>query len=133
MSEKPYLGVKVEGLNRLTGTLRAAGAEIQELKDLNLRAAQTVLQAAIASAPVGDSRGGHIRDSLRAAGTQRMGIIRAGGAKQPYGNYIHWNNKLNRYQGNPWLSNAAQQTEPIWVAFYFKELERITDKVSGDL
>ena len=102
---------------------------MKDLRDLNRRAAKVVADEAITSAPVGDDYKGHLKDTIRPG----AGVVRAGSAKLPYGNFIHWNNKTNEYKGNPWLSLAAQKTEPIWVAFYFKELEQIIDKVSGDL
>lgn len=132
-----FVGVRVEGLNRLVRTLRLAGADMQDLKDTNRKVADIVLPAALALTP---KDGGALKGTGRAAGTAREAIIRFGYARVPYAGVTHYGipSGYTDKRGNtrsqdpqPWLAEAAHSTEPIWVETYWSALMRTVDSVAG--
>lgn len=66
----------VVGQKRFVQTMRKAGADMQELKEVNRRAADIAKPEAVARAPRGKT--GRLAGSIRAGATQKAGIIRAG-------------------------------------------------------
>jgi hypothetical protein len=127
-----FTGVRVEGAARLRSTLKKAGADMKELTALNRAAAEIVAARAKALAPVGDPKNGHISSTIRAGATQRQGIVRVGDKKRPYAHVIHWGWASRGIEPNPWVSLAAQQTEPVWVDLYWTGLLKVINNVSGD-
>lgn len=117
----------VVGGAKLRTTLRKAGADLKELAAVNREVANIVLPVAQATAPV-DS--GKLGGTLRAGATQKAAIIRAGSARVPYGPVVHFWNR-NGFTPNPWVSIAAQQTEPVWIERYHAGIDRIIDQVTG--
>lgn len=135
------IGVRVEGATRLRNTLRAAGVDMKDLTRLNREAANIVLPVAKALTPVSPTRKRHVRTTLRAAATQKAGIIRAGNTAMPYAGVIHfgtsrgYTDSLGRtraIQAQPWISLAAKQTEPDWVDNYFDGLMAVINTIQGD-
>ncbi|WP_144659049.1 HK97 gp10 family phage protein [Paenarthrobacter nicotinovorans] len=136
-----FIGVKVEGGKRLRKTMKAAGADMKDLSRLNKEAANIVVPVAKALAPVGDPRGGSIRNTIRAGATQKAGIIRAGNAKMPYGGMLHYGTpggftdslgRAHPLKPQPWIAMAAKQTEPQWVDNYFEGLMKVLDGITGE-
>lgn len=127
-----FIGVKVEGAARLRRTLKAAGADMKDLSRLNKEAANIVVPAAKALAPVGDPINGHIRSTIRAGATQKAGIIRAGNSKMPYGGVQHFGWPSRNIKPQPWIALAAKQTEPQWVDNYFEGLMKVIDSIQGE-
>lgn len=117
----------VVGGARLRSTLRKAGADMKELSAINRDVANIVLPVAKATAPVASGR---LAGTLRAGATQKSAIIRVGSARAPYGPVVHYWYKGN-FTPNPWVSLAAQNTEPTWLARYHAGIERIIDQVTG--
>ena len=64
----------VVGQKRFVQTMRKAGADMQELKEVNRRAADIAKPEAVARAPRGKT--GRLAGSIRAGATQKAGIIR---------------------------------------------------------
>jgi hypothetical protein len=125
MGAKPIF--EVEGGARLRRTLRSAGAELEDFKNVHKDVGNIILPAAKANTPVVSGR---LQNTVRAAGTNGGVIIRAGGAKVPYANVIHWWNQ-GRYTARPWVTTAARATEPAWLARYNKGIEEVLAKVEG--
>jgi hypothetical protein len=120
--------VEIVGLPRLTATMRAAEADLNELKDATAAALRVVLAASTSTAP---RRSGALAGSGRGNRARRRAIITYGSAAVPYAGPIHWGWPRRHLAGQPWVSRAAQATEPVWVAAYAAELERIIDQVHG--
>lgn len=140
-----FIGVRVEGLNRLVRTLKQAGADMTDLKASNRAAAEMVLAAALPLTPVDDTDGGQLKATGRASGTPREAIIRFGYKAVPYAGVTHYGTPASysdskgrpRVQSEqPWLAEAAKQTEPQWVELYWAALMKTVDSVaqnySGD-
>ena len=126
--------IEVIGLNRLIKTMKAAGADVGELKALNRAAAAAVAPTARATTPVGPPAGGHISSTVRIGATARAGIIRAGtglGGRFPYGGPLHWGWPARGIRAQPWLQNAAQATEGGWTDLYKQGVEGILDQIKG--
>lgn len=125
--------VEVRGARQLTASLRRAGMDMQQLKDAHKRAAEIVANAARAGAP---RRTGALAATVRAAGTARAGIVRAGFRRTPYAGPNNWgwpsgSGPRGNFSGTNFITDAAKATEPAWVPVYLQDLENIIDKVKG--
>lgn len=135
MSEPAY---RVTGGRELRRTLRQAGSDLQELKQAHQDAATIAARAAARIAP---KRTGRLSDTIRSAGTNTAGVIRAGYARVPYAGPVHWGWKsrprpAKGWRGgpiapNPFLSDGAQQSENRWIPVYETAIEKITNTVKG--
>ena len=123
--------IRVEGGRKLRSTLRKAGADMKDLTRLHRRVGEIILPRAVALAPVGPSAGGHIKNNIRATAAQRHSTIRAGGKARPYGPAVHWGWRAHGITAQPWISQAAQQTEPQWSSEFMDGIETILDQVKG--
>lgn len=122
-------GVQLEGAGRLRATLKRAGADMTQMKSTHKEIAGIIVSAA--SPP---SRTNRLAQSMRAGATQSAAIARAGGngAKAvKYANPIHWGWFKRHIRPNPFLSLAAQRSEPTWFAVYAREVEKILGKIEG--
>lgn len=125
------VGMRLEGGARLRRTLKAAGGDLSDFTELNREVANIVLPVARSTSPFGPDAGGHIRTTVRAGATRKAAIIRAGTAGKPYAPPVHWGWFRRNILPQPWVSIAAQQTEPVWTERYFAGLIRIIQKVRG--
>jgi hypothetical protein len=121
-------GIKVDGARRLRSTLKAAGDDLSDLKAAHAAAAQIVAGSGGAGAP---RVTGALAGTVRSSGTTTAAIVRAGKAAVPYAAPIHWGWFSRHIRPNPWLSRAAQQTEPTWQPIYMAAVNRAVDKVKG--
>ena len=120
--------LQVDGARQLRSSLKAAGDDLGDLKDAHRAAAATVTAAATGRAP---HRTGALAASIRPGGTKTAAIVRAGGARAPYAAYVHWGTPARGIPADPFISAAAQATEPSWVAGYTTAVQRIVDTVRG--
>lgn len=141
------MGVKVRGAKQLRRTLKQAGVDVKQLKAINREAAQIAATAAVGMAPVGGPykkagrgrprQGGRLKKSIRPFATQRAGVIRAGGARLPYANPVHWGwprtkgRQGSGIRANPWMSRAAESSEPEWTRAYERHVLDTINKVKG--
>lgn len=129
MSQKH--GVTVSGARELRRTLRKAGADMKELRTAHLEVAGIIIKST--RAPY---RKGLLEASLRAGATQTTAIARAGNNRKGktavrYANPIHWGWRRRHIKPNPFLSLAAQRSEPRWFAAYARHIEQILSKIKG--
>lgn len=125
--------VEVEGAKQLRRTLKEAGGDLKDLKAANKGAAEIAANAAAELAPV---RSGALAKSVRAAGTQTAGIIRAGNNRKtaagvPYGGVIHWGHPARGIKANTFVTDAAQQTESVWVNLYIDKMNETIQQIEG--
>jgi hypothetical protein len=118
----------VHGAKELRRTMKQAGDDLKDLKDVNRRVGELVASAARTRAPV---RSGALAASIRPAAAAAKVTIRAGSKKVPYAGPIHWGWSAHGITANPFLSDAATRTEETWVEYYFEELQAIVNKVEG--
>jgi len=121
-------GIRVEGLDELVRSMKRAGQDIDELKDAHFRAAQIVATYAAQIAP---RRSGKLAGSIKAARQVRRARVTAGRSSVPYAAPIHWGWPSHNINGDPFMSKAAQATEPEWTAAYAADVQAALDKVKG--
>lgn len=121
-------GVQIEGLNTLVRTLNRAGEDISDLKDAHARAGEVVARQAAASAP---RRSGALAASVRPARQARRARVQAGKASVPYAPPIHWGWPTRGIEAQPFVSEAAQATEPVWLPIYMADVKQALAKVKG--
>lgn len=124
----PTATYKVEGLDAFITSLRRAGADISDLKDANAKAGAIIASAASARAP---RRTGRLASNIRSARQAKRVVVMAGGARVPYAGPIHWGWAAHNIAAQPFLSDAAQQTQSEWLPGYSADLQHILDKVRG--
>lgn len=120
---------EVKGGRELRRSLKQVEDGLKELKAIHKAAADVVVDRAREIVPVGTT--GALAQSIRPAGTASAAIVRAGGAKVPYANVIHWGWPRHNIVGQPFLTSAAADTESTWVALYEKRVDELLSKVKG--
>jgi hypothetical protein len=121
--------VEVRGVKELRKTMKQAGEDLSDLKDVNQAAGNLVVGIAQGMAPsVSGALAGSIRASRAAGGVS----IKAGSARVPYAGPIHWGCPARNIRESLFLTNAASQSEAEWVEMYYQGLEKIIDRVKGD-
>lgn len=124
----PKAGVVVEGARNFRSTAKRAGDDLQDLRGAHAAAAGIVQPAAAGRAP---KVSGALAASGRSSGTGTMAIVRFGGATVPYANPIHWGWPARNIPANPFVSEAAQATQPTWLPIYEHAVETILDRIKG--
>jgi hypothetical protein len=122
------VGLEVDGLRTLRRTLKQAGVSLADLKDAHNQVAQLVVRAAEPAAP---RRTGALAASMRGSGTQAAAIVRAGRASVPYAGPIHWGWPSRHIPAQPWIYDAAQNSQDQWTGLYLAALEKIIDEIEG--
>lgn len=108
--------------------MRRAGMDMADLKSAHKEVADVVTAAGRPNTP---RRSGRLAASMRPGATQTAAIVRAGGARVPYANAIHWGYRRRNIAAQPWLSDAARAKEPTWYDIYRTEIEKILDQIQG--
>lgn len=121
------VGIRVSGIRELRRALKAAGADLADLKALHADTARVVVPVAQARAP---RRTGRLAASTRFGASVSATTIKAGTARVPYAAPIHWGWGRRGIRANPWLSQAAQATEPTWTALYEERLADVIETIT---
>lgn len=135
------MGTQVE-VKAAIAALRRFGDEAKDdIKKVNLEAAKLVEREAKQRVPV---LTGRLRASIRSSGQAGKGVVRAGGARVPYANPIHWGwpsrpeakwGTPGRAVGGPiaankFLTDALDSEQRRIVRLYADELEKLAQKYS---
>lgn len=135
MTDNSYfpVGITLEGGRNLRRTLKKAGSDLSELKDAHAAAAGVVANRALGTAP---RVSGGLAATVRTGASKTAGTVRAGNNRKsktgvPYAGVIHWGWPARGIAAQPWLSEAAQSTEPRWVRAYFDKVNDALAKVKG--
>lgn len=120
--------VKVEGARKLRRELKAAGAQLADLKSVHDRVADLVTTEAQRRAPV---RTGRLRASLKPISTSASAIVRATKAAVPYGAPVHWGWPRRNIRENAFAWEAAQDLQPQIERLYLQDMEAALAKVRG--
>lgn len=112
--------IEMTGQKELARRIRKIKGNLDDFKEANAKAANTVAVRARTLAP---KRSGKLAKSIRPGATKRRAVARAGNNRNsksgvPYAGPIHWGWPARHIKANPFMSVAAQQTEPQWVKYY---------------
>lgn len=120
--------IEVEGLNELRKALRQAkDKELNEtMREIHRELAREIVQRALPNVPV---KTGKLKATVRAAGTIRDAIGRAGKATVPYAPPIHWGWPKRNIKPNPFLVDAAQTIERDIVDRYDKAVSDMLNRL----
>jgi Bacteriophage protein of unknown function (DUF646). len=119
----------VVGQKRFVQTMRKAGADMKELKDVNRQAADIALPAVRSLAPRGKT--GRLVSSVRAGATQKAGVIRAGRKSVPYAGVINYGWPARRIKPRLFVNNGVASTEGAWQRLYKQFIDRTMSQVKG--
>lgn len=122
--------VRIEGARTLRRTLRHAGVSAKDMRAANRAAGRIVADAAKGTAP---KRSGRLARSVRPAGsTPSYAVVSAGtNGRVPYAGPIHWGWPARNIPAQPWLSDTARATEPVWITEYINHMRRLAESVRG--
>ena len=113
--------IQVKGARELAKALRQAGADMQDLKDANRRAADIVAPAAKAKAP---------RRTGRLAASHAEGRRHPRRQKSvPYAGPINYGWPKRHIKATLFINKAAKATEPQWTEAYRAAVERIIQDI----
>lgn len=119
----------VVGQKRFVQTMRKAGADMQELKEVNRRAADIAKPEAVALAPRGKT--GRLAGSIRAGATQKAGIIRAGRKTVPYAGPINYGWPARNIRPRTFVNDAVASTESQWAKEYETFVKKTMNQIKG--
>ena len=120
--------IRVSGLNRAIRALKDVGVPASEIAAAGKDAAEIVAGEARTLVPV---KTGKLKGSIRTATQQRKAIVRAGGARVPYANPIHWGWFRRGIKPNQFFSRAINPNIDKIYKQYFDNLQRLIDKYKG--
>ena len=124
----PVQKFHVKGAAKLEATLKKAGTELGEMKDLHARAGALLAETARPLAPV---LTGRLAASIRSSGTKTAGVMRAGGGSVPYAGVQEFGWPARNIPAQPYGTAALIETEPAVLDLYQKEVEKVLSKVKG--
>lgn len=142
-----FSAIRIEGGRELRRALRTATGELDDLKTAHQKVARVVAEAARAAAPV---RSGKLAGTIRPNAGQRYARVSVGNNRTTasgvrYAGPIHWGwpvgspklpARLRNLKGrewviapNPFVTDAAERTEPTWSRIYMDALDDIIDRI----
>jgi hypothetical protein len=115
--------IRVENGRELRAALKRAGIELQDLKDANTAVAEVVVAGSRQRAP---RRTGRLAAGERAArAVARASVLDS----VPYAAPIHWGWRARGIAAQPWVSEYAQESEPLWLGIITKALDELVEQV----
>lgn len=120
--------IRAVGLRQFRRDLKRMGGNMADLKSAAAAAGEIVAAEARRRAP---KRSGRLAASVRTAKAAGGVAVRVGGARAPYAGPIHWGWPARKIQSQPFVTDAAHATEPLWLAVYTEALNRAVDRVAG--
>lgn len=117
--------VEVKGAAELSASLRRLSRDLADMPGPQQAAASTVAAAGSAGAPrrTGRLAGSVVGTSARSAAVIRSGLV--------YAPVIHWGSRAHNIRANPFLTRAADATQPRWESIYRNGVERLVSRVKG--
>ena len=119
----------VVGQKRFVQTMRKAGADMQELKEVNRRAADIAKPEVVARTPRGKT--GRLAGSIRVGATQRAGVIRAGRKTVPYAGPVNYGWPARHIKPRTFVNDAVAATEPRWAKEYEQFVNKTLNRIKG--
>lgn len=116
--------IRVTGLNEVLKKLRAAGADLNDLSDLNHRLGLIVISNA--NPP---SKSGALAGSMRAGRGKTKAVVRAGYAKRAsYAGVVHYGDPHRGHRANPFLTDALRRSQGQIVQALENGMDEILQK-----
>ena len=115
----------IKGLSRFRATLKAAGADMADLKGANVDVGNIV---ASRSKAIGPNRSGHLVGSVVPAKTVARARVRS---SLIYAPVIHWGWPRRNIRPNRFVLRAAEETRPEWMEEYERSLQKLANTVKG--
>ena len=119
----------VVGQKRFVQTMRKAGADMKELKDVNRQAANIALPAVRTLTPRGKS--GKLAVSIRVGATQKAGVIRAGRKSAPYAGVINYGWSKRGIKPRLFVNQGVAGTENAWQRVYKQFIDKTMSQIKG--
>jgi HK97 gp10 family phage protein len=115
-------GIKVKGYKAGIKALQAIGVPDSEIKAAGTAAGELVAAEARTLVPVRD---GNLRDSIKVSKALNSVSIRAGGARVPYANPIHWGWWKRHIKPSPFFSKALGVTRNEVFQNYYATVDKL--------
>lgn len=120
--------VRVAGLPALRRDLQRIAGDLDDLERANAAALRVVVPAANARAP---RRTGRLAGSIRGNKSPGRATVSAGGPGVTYAGVVHYGWPARNLAEQPFLVDAAHDTESTWVPLYVADVEHALDRVAG--
>ena len=123
--------IEVKGAKELRSSLKKAGADMKEMTSTHKAVAGVIVDGAALKVP---RRSGRLAASMRPGGTQKAAIARAGSNSRSgvrYARPIHWGWPKRHIRPQPFMWDAAHDTQPKWIAVYMNRINQLIAKVKG--
>jgi hypothetical protein len=121
--------VEIRGLSQLIRAIGVGGAQLEDLRAANVAAGNIVADAARGLAP---RASGAMASAIVAGTAVRRAVVSVPRIRYAKPVHVGWTSRGGRHiDGRPFLSQAAEQTEPRWVDAYLADLEKIVDQIGG--
>lgn len=89
--------IKIDGLAQFSRDLRKLSSELPKaLRIANNEASQLIVDRAVPKVPLGPSKGGHARSSIKAKSTRTEGRVTGGGKKYPYYPWLDFGGRVGK-------------------------------------
>lgn len=126
--------IQVDGLAECLRALKAVGTPVEAIKEANRESGEIVARTARATANFKGGTGA-LRRTIRVANVSTNVKIRAGNARTPYANPIHWGWFRDRKRGfnrnilpNPFMAKALGYTRDEVLANYVANIKKLITK-----
>lgn len=117
--------IVLSGDDRLQRELVAGQRALADMKSTHAKAAQVIQRAALPGTP---RRTGRLAASQKVTAGPTEGMVTS---HLVYAPVIHWGWRAHNIDPQPWLSKAAQSSQPQWLNVYEREIERILSNCEG--
>ena len=123
--------LKIKNLNNVIRALKQLETPASEISAAGMEAAKIVIRYANLPQAVGGApeRTGALKRSMRPAKVQRGAKVRAGGAKVPYANPIHWGWFKRNIKPNPFFYRALGKNVDEIYKTYADQLRKLIQRV----
>lgn len=118
----------VVGGKRFVATMRKAGADLDELREVNAQAGRIAAPAVRRLVP---RRTGTLAASIRTGATKRAGVIRSGRKSVPYAGVINYGWPAHHIKGVQYANYGVAATEPQWTRLYKDFVDKTMKQVKG--
>lgn len=113
------------GLSQALRALKTLGVPAKEIASAGTDAGNIIAREARSLVPV---REGALRSSIRVSKAQSKVVVRAGRARIPYANPIHWGWFRRGIKPNEFFSRAIAENIDAVASVYFENLQKLIDK-----